>query len=219
MLFGEKQLYHQTRALKRGEQKLPPLLENLRLRIAARLDIRVLNVVYDKIDLGPAKGTPRLNIIVDAQRDLSRIKENLFNLKSDAQSAILEEFNTTAMQAGWDCQRVHLISDDFSDEAMNQAVFQFFNKDGKRLVKQFSAHRIWDITGMSKHIVVFFKDEAAKADALSNRDGDQIRQACYSAVKPYDEFGYFTPENFSLVFDSKENLDNKYEGNLYYYFK
>jgi len=156
---------------------------------------------------------------VDTQSDLRRVREDLFNFKPDAQAVILEEFNTTAKQAGWVCQKVHLISDDFSDEAMNQAVFQFFSKDRKRLVKQFSAHRIWDITGMSKHIVVFFKDEAAKADALSNDDGNQIRQACYSAVKPYDEFAYITPENFSLVFDSKENLDSKDEGNLYYYFK
>lgn len=219
MLFGDKKLYNQTCALKRGEQKLPPLLENLRSRIAGRLDIRVLNIVYDKIDLGPAKGMPRLNIIVDAQSDLSRIKENLFNFKPEAQAVILEEFEAEAKQAGWAYQKVHLISDDFSDEAMNQAVVQFYRKDRKRLVKRFSAHRIWDITGMSKHIVVFFKDEAAKSNALSKDGGNQIRRACYSAVKPYDEFGYFTPENFSLVFDSKENLDNKYEGNLFYYFK
>lgn len=219
MLFGDKKLYNQTCALKRGEQKLPPLLENLRSRIAGRLDIRVLNIVYDRIDLGPAKGMPRLNIIVNAQIDVSRIKENLFNFKPDAQAVILEEFNTTAKHAGWDCHKVHLISDDFSEEAMNQAVFQFFGKDRKKLVKQFSAHRIWDITGMSKHIVVFFKDEEAKADALSNDGENQIRQACYAAVKPYDEFDYLTPENMSLVFDSKENLDNKYEGNLFYYFK
>lgn len=219
MLLGEKQLYNQTCALKRGGQKLPPLLENLRGKIAGRLGIHVINVVYDRIDIGPAKGRPRLNVIVDSQSDLSRIKVNLFDFKADARDVILEEFELAAKQAGWDFKKVHLISDDFSDEAMNQAVFQLFRNHREELVKQYSAHGVWDITGMSKAIVVFFKDEVAKADALANEVGNQIRQACYAAVKPYDEFNYFTPENFSLVFDSKENLDKKYEGNLFYYFR
>jgi len=36
-------------------------------------------------------------------------------------------------------------------------------------------------------------------------------------LKAYDVLDYFTRENISLKFDSKENLDKNYDGNLFYY--
>jgi hypothetical protein len=219
MLFGEKELYKQTCALKRGELKLPPALDGLRARLEQRLGIHVVNVVYDKIEIGPAKGKPRLNVIVETQTDLKRIKNTPFDFKPEACEAILDEFQTTAGVAGWDSDKPHLISDDFSNEAMNQAVLKFLRKDRKRVTKQYASDRLWDITGMSKDIVVFFMDEAAKVVATSNGVAERIKQSCYGAVKTYDEFNYVTPENFALVLDSKENLDKKYQGNLFYYFR
>ncbi|NOS70128.1 MAG: hypothetical protein HOP33_09385 [Verrucomicrobia bacterium] len=219
MLFGEKELYKQTCALKRGELKLPPPLEGLRSRLERRLGIHIVNVVYDKIDIGPAKGKPRLNVIAETQADLKRIRNNLFDYKPEACEVIFDEFQAAASVAGWDSHKPHLISDDFSAEAMNQAAFEFFRIDRKKVLKLHASHRVWNITGMSKDIVVFFMDEESKAAATSNGAAEQIKQSCYDAVKTYDEFDYITPENFSLVFDSKENLDKKYQGNLFYYFR
>ena len=66
---------------------------------------------------------------------------------------------------------------------------------------------------------MFFVDEATKD--IVNRTGvnERIREECYRLVKPFDEFDYFTPENFSILLVSKENLDKNYEGSFYLYFK
>ena len=34
----------------------------------------------------------------------------------------------------------------------------------------------------------------------------------------YDEFGFFTKENFHVEIDSKENFDNNFNSNWYYYY-
>lgn len=44
-----------------------------------------------------------------------------------------------------------------------------------------------------------------------------ITDTYYSILKEYDKPNYFTSENISLKFDSKENLDKNYQGNLFYY--
>jgi hypothetical protein len=219
MLFGDEKLYKWTRALKRGDLKLPRQFDGLRKRLEQRLSIRIVNVVYDKIELGPAKGKPRLNIIVETQTDLQRIRSNLFEFKPGVPEAIFDEFRSVAQVAGWDSDTPHLISDVFSDEAMNQAAYKFFQKDRKSVLKEYASHRVWDITGMSKDIVVFFVDEAAIATAMDNGAAEQIKSSCYDAMKSHDEFNYLTPANFSIRFDSKENLDKNYQGNFFYYFK
>lgn len=223
MLYGEKNLYEQTRSLKKGEGYLPPFLESFRRRVSELLGIKILNVVYDSIDIGPSKGRPRLNVIVDTEDDYKRFHEDHWKIRAKSKEIILKTFfdtvNEMGLHAEFETKNVLLISDDFSDEAMNQAAFKLFDKDKKSLIKEFSADQVWDITGMSKHIVVFFLDENAKNKSLANGSSNQIRQRCYEKIKLYDEFNYFAPENFSVTFDSKENLDKNYEGSLFYYFR
>ena len=37
------------------------------------IPINVLNIVYDKIDIGPHKGSPRLNVIIDRESDYQKM--------------------------------------------------------------------------------------------------------------------------------------------------
>jgi hypothetical protein len=41
----------------------------------------------------------------------------------------------------------------------------------------------------------------------------------WQALEKHDEFAVFQPGELAVTFDSKENLDRNYEGNLFYYFK
>ena len=41
----------------------------------------------------------------------------------------------------------------------------------------------------------------------------------FEILKPYDEFGYLTEQEFTVNFDSKQNFDDNYAGNWYYYYK
>jgi hypothetical protein len=46
-----------------------------------------------------------------------------------------------------------------------------------------------------------------------------LAEKYFEILKPYDEFNYFKKETFSVNLDSKENFDNNYESNWYYYYK
>jgi len=46
-----------------------------------------------------------------------------------------------------------------------------------------------------------------------------IKDDYFRLLKQQDEFDLFDGFNFHLEFDSKQNLDENYSGNLYYYFK
>jgi hypothetical protein len=41
----------------------------------------------------------------------------------------------------------------------------------------------------------------------------------FEILKEYDEFNYFNIEHFSIYLDSKENFDNNYESNWFYYYE
>ncbi len=47
---------------------------------------------------------------------------------------------------------------------------------------------------------------------------EKLRIDYFNILKKYDEFDYIKMEDFSIAFDSKENLDKNYKGNWYFYY-
>lgn len=45
-----------------------------------------------------------------------------------------------------------------------------------------------------------------------------IQEMYLDLLNRYDEFGFFTKENFHIKLDSKENFDNNFNSNWYYYY-
>jgi hypothetical protein len=223
MLYGEPQLYAGAREAKLGRSSLSGPLDELRDWVNARYSINVLDVVYDSIKLGPHKSRPRLNLIIETTRDFEQLHKDIFTLKPNIKSSILNRFSrivsASSESAQFNTNDVHLITDDFSREAMGQAAEQFLRNDGQAVLTKFPDAHIWDISGHSTHIVVFYLKEDDIARNQNNGSSDAIRQECYDGVKLYDEFDYFTPDNFSIKFDSKQNVDENYEGSMFYYWR
>jgi len=223
MLFGEPQLYARAREAKLGRSSLSGPLEELRDWVNARYSINVLDVVYDSIELGPQKGRPRLNLIIETTRDYEQLHKDIFTLKPNIKRSILNRFSrivsASSSGAQFSTDDMHLITDDFSREAMGQAAEQFLRNDGKAVIAKFPDANLWDISGHSTLIVVFYHKEDDIARNQKNGKSDAIREECYNGLKPYDEFDYFTPDNFSIKFDSKQNVDENYEGSMFYYWR
>ena len=223
MLFCNQPLFAQTSSLKRGEMALPSCLEVLRERIFERFGIRILNIVYDTIEIGPHEGKPRLEVIVESEDDIKKSHKDRLFPRDDVKETIQKEFAKLVEQLdlhdSYKTNGVLVVFDDFSRAAREKAVKKFLEKHAERLVKKWAANRVWRLEGPFDYVVAFFEDEKTKQAAAENGTQEQIRQECYRLVKQYDEFNYVDPEAFSIVFDSKENLNKHYAGNLYYYFK
>lgn len=223
MLIGNKQLYEQARGAKLGDVRLPEPLGQLRLWIQARYSVNVLHVVYDTIDIGPHEGRPRLELILETANDCAALRADRFTIKQDVKGAIVDEFAAlvaaTATHRIYDTRDIHVVLTDFSEEAMRQAVAQFLEKDRQRVVDEFRRCGVWEVSGFSAAIVVFYLSEEMRQRNQRNGCDDAIKQRCFESVRKYDDFGYFAAGTFPITFDSKENLDRAYSGSLFNYFR
>lgn len=79
---------------------------------------------------------------------------------------------------------------------------------------------VWDVVPNASYgAVVFYYTEKHVTDNQKNGISKLIEDDYYSMLKKYDELNVFTRDNINLKFDSKENVDKNYEGNLFYYFR
>ena len=213
MLFGNPDLFERARQRKLQNLVLSGPLEDLRLWVNSRYSINVLDVVYDTIDLGPHEGRPRLNLIIETTKDYEQLHKDFITLKPNFKRAILKRFSQIVAASPdpslYDTGNVHLITDDFSREAMGQAVEQFLRNEGQAIVEGYPNANIWDISGHATLIVVFYYKEVEISQNQKNGLSKAIHQMCYEGVKRYEEFDYLCPDNFSLKFDSKENVDKE----------
>lgn len=223
MLFGDKRLYERARKAKLGKTNLSGPLEELRIWVSSRYSINVLDVVYDLIDVRPNESRPRLNLIVETTPDHDKLYKSRWTLKPNYRKSILNRFSrivsSSSRSSKFNTENVLLITDDFSREAMGQAAERFRSNDVQAILAKFPDVQLWKISGFSARTVVFYLRNDDVARNRKNGVSEAIQQECYDRVKSYDEFDYFTPDNFELEFDSKQNVDENYEGSMFYYWR
>lgn len=219
MLFGNEDLFSLVRSAKLGQVQLSPILAQLRDWIRDQFGVSVVHIAFDHIDIGTSTGRPRLNIVLETDTDYDSWKTDVVTIRPDVKRRVLSKFTKIAQAdpQAYDTDDVLLVLDNFSSECLGRACSAFLKTDADRIVKEFAAVPIWKIDGFSRHLVVFLKTD--KDIQLKTDDGtcDRISKRGFDAVKQYDEFGYLSANSFRLRFDSKENLDKNFNGNLFYY--
>ena len=221
MLYGNDSLFSIVRSAKLGRVQLTPVLAELRDWIQAEFDVSVVHVTLDRIDIGPCAGRPRLNVFLETDADYDSWKTDVVTIRPDIERRVVAKFTKLA-QADPDesgAADVLLTVDNFLDGCLGRACSAFLTADANRIMKHFSAERIWKIDGHSRYLVVFLNTD--RDIRAKTRDGtcDRILKRCFDAVAQYDEFGYLSDDAFRLKFDSKENLDKNFQGNLFYYWR
>lgn len=222
MLFHNKRLYRAALNAKRGTDRSPKLLRDLKHWIEARYSISVVLLKYDTIGLGPHAGRPRLNVIVDTDADHAAIHKDAVTLLPHVKSSIASQFSRLVAVSDSTTFRtddVHIVSDNFSREAMRISTAEFITAQLDETVREFSECGLWTLTAMSREVIAFFFTDTQITNAKQNGCADRLIEYCFAHVIEYDPFGYFARDNFPIHFDSKENFENKYQSNWYYYFK
>ena len=85
------------------------------------------------------------------------------------------------------------------------------------LTKYKQEGNIWEIHTSGIGIYIFYDTENNKLLNQQNGITEDIHRIIYTSIKELDEFDFYKVEY--IAFDTKENLDKNYQGNLYYYFK
>lgn len=176
-----------------------------------------------------AESTPHvLHLIFDNGKDYQRwwkiSKGSLFRIAGEKLLSrkyrhLLDKTGDNATLQKISTQKLAFPSHTFSSVAMQEAQSNIPAEQLAALRTKYTGPDVWELHFPGNDIRVFFFTDQQKAANTGNTLYQRLLQEYYDLLKPYDEFDYFHWEEMKLILDSKENFDNKYQGNWYYYYK
>ena len=228
--------YKQTKKIKLGLTKMNQDFVELAQFIDETFNVKTLNIIYDVID----KGTrPRLGIILEFGKDKSGFSEqNGFgNYDSSKQKIIAEKFKKIAIEKGfvknqnlfemiftkntdkYKTDNILVYYSAFEPIAKEEASRKITQEEVNQLKIDLKCQELWEISSFFYYTTFFlYTDEQVKK--YENSETKKVwTKKYFDLIKPNDEFGYIKQENFGISLDSKENFDNNYQSNWYYYYK
>lgn len=78
---------------------------------------------------------------------------------------------------------------------------------------------LWVISRCFGHVTFMFYTDAQVAKYEANGLKEVYARKYLAILKPNDEFGYLSADDFAVSFDSKQNFDDNYNSNWYWYYK
>lgn len=218
MVLLDDDVYQETKDLVLGKRERSRLLVELSDWFRARYSVKVLNVQFD--ELKDSTGDRyRLRVIIADTRDYQKMYLDSHQPNDEYQKQISIEFRKLALKHRYadksKLEDLFVTFVDFSDEAKVGANWRAEGEVRTQIKNQYPV--VWDVVSMFSSSVVFYYSDTDIPANEKNGISKAIADTYYSILKKHDELGYLTRENINLKFDSKENLDRNYEGNLFYY--
>ena len=218
MVILDDDVYNETKEIVRGKRKQSLLLLEFSDWFKSKYSVKVLNIQFSKLE-GPKEDRFKLNVIIENTVDYQKMYVGLFQTNEEYQGQIALEFGKLALKYSFadksQLENLCVIYNDFSDEAKVEANWKAAKEVKTQIKSKYLV--VWDVISMFSSSVVFYYSDADIEANENNGTSKTITDTYYSILKKHDELGYFSRDNISLKFDSKENLDKNYQGNLFYY--
>jgi hypothetical protein len=119
----------------------------------------------------------------------------------------------------FDLDGLFVVFSAFAPIAKEEADGKLTDKQIESLQNRIGNPDLWCISRCFSHVTfMFYTDEqAANHEAAGKRTA--YAREYFAILKPKDEFDYLSVDDFSVQFDSKQNFDDNYQSNWYYYYK
>lgn len=228
--------YRLTKQILLGKSTIHPDFLPLADFIDKTFKVRTINIVYDTID----KGTrPRIGIYFEFEWEKQSFNENngVVNLDSKKQKLIAATFKQTLFEQGliknkelfnvwttsenekYQTENLWVYYSAFEPIARAEANERVPQDKVMQLKSELKCKELWEISrSFSATTFFLYTDEQVKQ--YENSEMRKIwADKYFDLLEHYNEFGYFKREKFNIHFDSKENFDNNYQSNWYYYYK
>jgi hypothetical protein len=122
-------------------------------------------------------------------------------------------------QIKYETDNLFVVFSAFAPLACEEADSRLTDKQIEKLKVGLNNPDLWLISRCFGKVTVMFYTE----QQLSKYDTAEVKEEYaskyFELVKANDEFGYLSSSDFSVSFDSKQNIDEKFESNWYYYYK
>ena len=222
MISVDNPTYQETLDLLTGRKRLSPMYAELKDWLYREFQITAYNFEFREMTWAHAPARYRLMLLLSSKADYDSMFDD-GNYSADKQAAIAEKIYELAEKYREpNLERytnVFVAYCDFSQEIRADYNNRAYNQLKDKLKEKYRRYSVWDFFALFSSLTVFYHTDA---DVRLNQErgvSKQIKDEYYETLHRLDEFRVFTYENFDITFDSKENLDQHYEGNLYYYFK
>ena len=222
MISVDNPTYQETLDLLTGRKHLSPMYAELKNWLMSEFLITAYNFEFREMNWAQAPARYRLMLLLSSRADYDSMFDG-YNYAPEKQAAISEKLSELASKYQMPelniYQNVFVAYCDFSQEIRADYNNRAYNQLKDKLKEKYRRDSVWDIFALFSSLTVFYHSDA---DVRLNQDkgvSKQIKDEYYDTLHRIDEFHVFTYESFDVTFDSKENLDQHYEGNLYYYFK
>jgi hypothetical protein len=217
MVLLSSSVYKETKKILSGKLKKSPLLTDLCEWFEQEFGLKIINFDFDK--LKHTKNTYRVKIIFHNSNYYNKMYLSPFIKNEEYNDLISAKFRELALKYNFTKKsklaKLFVAYYDFSHEAKTEANYKTFDKTNKSIKEKFP--EVWHIVEEFESSVVFYYTDNDILKYAENGISSKIKSEYYSVLKTYDEFDYFTSSDVILEFDSKENLDKNYNGNLFYY--
>jgi hypothetical protein len=218
MVLLDDKTYRETKDIRLGKSKRSPLLDEFSLWFSGKYSVEIVNFAFDRLTT-PGINRHRLCVIIENTPGYQKMFTHPFEYNGVYQAEIADEFERLALKHKFadeaSLEDLFVSFVDFSDEARTDANWKAAQEVQASLKGKYPF--VWEVIAPFSGSVVFYHTNQEVETYNNNGVSGQITDEYYAILKKYDELGYFTKENISLAFDSQENLDKNYAGNLFYY--
>lgn len=224
--------YVQTKRIVLGLERLRFPFDELALWIETEFDVRVLNVVFH------ARGRdqltrPRLQVIVEHGSEVLVIFGADGSWGSEREALIATKFRELAARGprgllrrmreltrgrSFDTESMFIVFSAFAPLTRQEADAAIPEGEVEALQERLANPDLWMIKRYAgRPTFMFFTEQQAKK---YEEEGLRVSYAreYFELVRQYDKYGYMKSDEYIAEFDSKENFDNNYKSNWYYFF-
>ncbi|WP_291134942.1 hypothetical protein [Flavobacterium sp. UBA7663] len=215
MITSSDKDYIETKSIKQNKTNMKSEFVGLAHWINSKFDVSVLNVFYDFIN--DKNKTPRLSIILEYKEDELKFRDDLHgNFDSEKQRLVAQKFKEIKRNE-YDAENVFVIFTSFEPIAKDEANSKIPSFEIEAMKNEIGLNDIWKIHRQFSWTTFLFFTNKQVDENSKNGNREIFSKAYFNLLTKYDEFNYFKENTFSILLDSKENFDNNYSSNWFYY--
>jgi hypothetical protein len=221
--YQETQIYKEAIEIFAGRAELAPVFKAFAKWMGERYGVRALNFRFGKVEYDQGDRHFLYIMLQDRGDYLKLMAPDGYTYIQEYCHEIAEKFAETAIDFSYAApeQLTGLLVSykDFSLEARTDANCKASQEVAEWMKIKYARAGFYQVYPMGTDGVVFYMTDDEVAANATNGVSESILHEYREVLKAYDEFDFYTDGDFKLKFDSKENVDQNYQGNMYFYFK
>ena len=225
--------YKRTKLIKQGKKQIDKRFELLAKWISETFNVKVLDIQEEFMK---HNSKVKIAIHLESHEEVMKFREGddwWTNFDSVKQNKIAEKYieigNLLKVPTDGVLGKVMKRDPKANDVFVSFSAFEPIAREEvnelmpekriEKLYEELELPEIWKISRCFGSATLFVYNDEQKDRIKNSAEFKLIEDKYFKLLKEYDEFNYWKRENFRFGIDSKQNFDDNYESNWYYYYK